>query len=155
MKIKKFREKEKFTRYKNEPNNPYSLSNNNVRSIYEDRSGVLWIGTRGGGLNKLVPSDTEGSPPTFIHYKKEPNNPNSLSSKNVLSIYEDQSGVLWLGTLVGLNKFDREKETFTQYKYEPNNHNSLSSNIVTQAIRVPRLVFINLKATEGCYMSLH
>ena len=66
------REEEKFTQYRNEPNNPNSLSNNYVRSIYEDQSGVLWIGTR-DGLNKLVPSDNEGSPPAFTHYKNEPN----------------------------------------------------------------------------------
>jgi signal transduction histidine kinase/CheY-like chemotaxis protein/ligand-binding sensor domain-containing protein len=93
-----------FIHYKNDPDNPHSLSNNFVYSIYEDRSGTLWIGTFGGGLNKVVPSKSEGSPPTFIHYKNDPNNPNSLSSNLVLSIYEDKSGILWIGTGGGLNK---------------------------------------------------
>jgi len=128
------REKEKFTQYKNELNNPNSLSNNNVESIYEDQSGVLWIGTR-AGLNKLVPSNNEGSSPTFTHYKKEPNNPHSLSGNKVYSIYEDQSAVLWIGTLGGLNKLvpsdnERSPSTFIHYKHDPNNPNSLSANNV-------------------------
>jgi ligand-binding sensor domain-containing protein len=50
------REKEIFSHYQHHPNNPNSLSNNNVSSIYEDpdEPGVLWIGTAGGGINKLI-----------------------------------------------------------------------------------------------------
>ncbi|MFZ1977160.1 MAG: two-component regulator propeller domain-containing protein, partial [Bacteroidota bacterium] len=33
--------------YRSEIGNPYSLSNNKVRFIYEDRRGILWIGTDG------------------------------------------------------------------------------------------------------------
>lgn len=32
-----------------------SISHNNILSIAEDRSGSLWIGTWGGGLNRLAP----------------------------------------------------------------------------------------------------
>jgi len=128
------REQQKFTPYKSNSNNPNSLSHNNVWSIYEDRSGALWIGTL-GGLNRLVPSENEGSPPTFIHYKTHPDNPNSLSSSRVLSIYEDRSEILWIGTHGGgLNRLRSENEgspaTFTHYKHDPKNLNSLSHNTV-------------------------
>ncbi|MCH7756083.1 hypothetical protein IH970_13300, partial [candidate division KSB1 bacterium] len=36
-----------------DPNDPKSLSNDIVLSICEDSSGILWIGTRGGGLDKF------------------------------------------------------------------------------------------------------
>jgi len=116
------RKKEKFTHYKNNPNNPNSLSYNAVYSIYEDPDEVgrvLWIGTLGGGLNKL---DREKEAPTgvaFTHYQHDPNNPNSLSDNGVLSIYEDPDEVgkmLWIGTAGGLNKFDREKGRMTHYR---------------------------------------
>ncbi len=29
------------------------LSNENVRDIYQDRDGVIWLGTYGGGLNRF------------------------------------------------------------------------------------------------------
>jgi signal transduction histidine kinase/ligand-binding sensor domain-containing protein/class 3 adenylate cyclase len=124
------REKQQFSHYQHDPNNHFSLSNSYIFSIYEDKSGSLWIGTYGGGLNKLVPSENDRSPPTFKHYKHDSNIPFSLSHNYVLSIYEDKSGSLWIGTQRGLNKFDREKEQFTHYKHDPDNPFSLSHNPV-------------------------
>jgi signal transduction histidine kinase/ligand-binding sensor domain-containing protein/class 3 adenylate cyclase/ActR/RegA family two-component response regulator len=124
------REKEQFTHYKHDPDNSFSLSNNDVRSIYEDRSGDLWIGTYEGGLNKLVPGENEGSPSTFKHYKYNPDNPTGLSDNFIVTIYEDKSGFLWIGTNGGLNKFDREKEQFIHYQHKPDNPFSLSHNHV-------------------------
>ena len=121
-----------FIHYRHDPNNSNSLAGNNVDVIYEDQSGILWIGTYGAGLNKLIPSDKEGVPSTFIHYKHDPTESNSLSHNVIRSIYEDQSGVLWIGTSEGgLNKFDRKKRKFTHYKREANNPNSLSTNSVS------------------------
>jgi signal transduction histidine kinase/ligand-binding sensor domain-containing protein/DNA-binding response OmpR family regulator len=135
--LNKFNLKNKqFNYYTNEPDNPASLSNNIVLSIYEDKSGVLWIGTYGGGLNKLIRGDTEESPPTFIQYKHDPNDPTSLGSNIVLSIYEDKSGVLWIGTYDGgLNKLIRSDSeespsTFIQYKRDRNDPTSLRSTTV-------------------------
>ena len=42
-----------FVVYRHDPQDPQSLSDNFVESIYEDQSQVLWIGTRGGGLNQF------------------------------------------------------------------------------------------------------
>jgi DNA-binding NtrC family response regulator/ligand-binding sensor domain-containing protein len=108
-----------FIRYQHDPNDPYSLSHNRVKTIYEDRRGVVWIGTWGGGFNRLVQGDNEGSFTTFIRYQHDPENPNSLSSNDILSIREachDSTGVLWIGTGGGgLNKFDPENDTFIHY----------------------------------------
>jgi len=65
------------------------LSHKIVRTIYEDKSGNLWIGTRGNGLNK-IPSD---GGPTIIF-----NTSNGLSNDAVLSLAEDDFGYLWIGT---------------------------------------------------------
>jgi len=123
------REMEQFTHYKTNPRDPNSLSNNFIYSIYEDRSGTLWIGTL-DGLNKLVPSANEGSPPTFIHFKAHPHDPNNLSNSEVLTIYEDKSGVFWIGTPGGLNKFDRAKETFAYYMEKDGLPNDLIYDIL-------------------------
>ena len=120
-----------FIHYKHIPGDPKSLRHDAVFSIYEDNSGTLWVGTLGGGLNKLVSSDNEGSSNTFIHYMNDPKNPTSLSSNVVGSIFEDGSGNLWIGTWGGgLNKFDRVNESFTQYEFDPNNSKSLNGNWV-------------------------
>ncbi|HEY9725779.1 MAG TPA: histidine kinase dimerization/phosphoacceptor domain -containing protein, partial [Chroococcales cyanobacterium] len=67
----------------------------------------------------------------FTHYTHEPNNLNSLSSDKIWSLYEDQFGLLWIGTGGGgLNKFDRETGKFTHYTHNSNNPNSLSDDNV-------------------------
>jgi len=121
------RDDETFIRYPRDQNNPPSLSHSEVRAILEDRSGALWIGTYGGGVNKLLPNENGESPSAFINYRHEPDNPNSLSHNMVIAIHEDQSGRLWFGTLGGgLNRFDREREAFICYREK----NGLPSNII-------------------------
>lgn len=66
-----------------------NISNSIVRSVYEDRDGTLYIGTRGGGLNILRP----GQQPTQII-----NPSNGLSHSTVLSLNKDKHGNLWVGT---------------------------------------------------------
>jgi signal transduction histidine kinase/ligand-binding sensor domain-containing protein/DNA-binding response OmpR family regulator len=120
-----------FIHYKHNPDDPRSLSHNAVFSIFEDYSGTLWIGTIGGGINKIVPNDPDESSHSFIHYLNNPGEPTSLSNNSVWSIFEDTSGDLWFGTLGGgLNKFDEVNEAFTNYKSNPNDSKSLNGNWV-------------------------
>jgi ligand-binding sensor domain-containing protein len=63
--------------YKYDPENSESLSHSVVSQIYENRSGNLWIGTDGGGLNRLA----RGSG-TFSSYQAGSGN-NSLSNNHV------------------------------------------------------------------------
>ncbi len=55
------------TDYKNDPSIINSISDNRVYNIFKDSNGELWIGTYGGGLNKM--NRAEGS---FINYKNDP-----------------------------------------------------------------------------------
>jgi len=77
--INKFdRKTEKFIRYKHNHNDPNSLYNNNIYSMYKDKSGIIWISTHGGGLSRFDP-DIQN----FTHVKNEPGNENSLSNNSV------------------------------------------------------------------------
>jgi signal transduction histidine kinase/ligand-binding sensor domain-containing protein/DNA-binding NarL/FixJ family response regulator len=117
---------EQFTAYYTDPNDPRSLSNNNVTTIYEDHSGTLWIGTFGGGLNKF---DREKG--YFVQYQANPDDPYSLSNNNITTVYEDRSGILWIGTFGGgLSKFDRRTERFSHFRQVPGDSSSLSYNWV-------------------------
>lgn len=121
-----------FRHYKNNPNDPASLSHNNVRSIYKGRSGILWIGTDGGGINKFDPKMRK-----FVHYRADLGDPHSLGNNNVRCIYEDRSGVLWIGTDGGeVNRFSRKEiqnadsDSFTRFRIQPGRPNGLRHNEV-------------------------
>jgi ligand-binding sensor domain-containing protein/signal transduction histidine kinase len=62
-----------------------------VRAVFEDRSGVLWVGTWGGGLHRLVEGEGSFEPIT-----------GPLSNHSVWAIHEDDTGALWLATDRGL-----------------------------------------------------
>ena len=47
-------------RYKHDPGSNRSLIDNSVYSIYEDRSGIIWIGTYGSGLSRFDRYSVEG-----------------------------------------------------------------------------------------------
>ncbi len=124
------RETGQFTHYQHNPNDPASLSDNVVLSIWEDPSGALWIGTANGGLNKL-----DRSTGRFTRYQHNPDDPYSLSSNSGVTIYPDTlrsrgdwTGMLWVGTSNGLNKFDVGTQRFTRYQHIPGDAQSLSDN---------------------------
>ena len=84
-----------------------------VNNIVGDQTGIMWLGTK-DGLDKFDPK-TE----TFIHYEHNPDNPNSITSGELLSLFLDPNGTLWIGTQNGLNSFDPETEIFTRYLHNP------------------------------------
>lgn len=119
-----------FARYKHDPFEANSLSNNNVRSMYKDHDGVLWVGTN-GGINKvesLISGDSSSI--VFSHYVNDPNDPYSLSNNSIWTIFEDRSGTMWFGSDEGLNVYDKEKNQFIRYAHDPLDSKSLSHNFV-------------------------
>lgn len=98
----------KVDHWRNEPENPTSLSFNDVWSLYMDRKGRLWIGTNGGGLD-LFNEDTSA---IFYNWNSNNKEGKKLSSDNIYTIRESVKAknlqnqtVLWIGTANGLNKF--------------------------------------------------
>jgi PAS domain S-box-containing protein len=122
------RRTDSFTNYSNDPADPSSLTENKVVSLYLDsKSDTLWIGTWGGGLNRLDLNDPLHTDPqlaTFTHYRHNPDDPSSISEDSVWSIHESGDGTVWLGTQLGLNHFDPATESFEHYTEKsgmPNN----------------------------------
>lgn len=93
-----------FTVYKNDAHDRKSLTNNFIKTLFEDKSGDIWIGTIGGGLSRF---DCQKN--VFTNFQNDPKNPNSISDNLVNSVVEDRKGNIWIGTQRGLNMFDKEK----------------------------------------------
>lgn len=109
--------------YRHDPANPNSLSDDRVYSVYGDRSGIIWIGTK-SGLDRFDPT-TE----SFVHFKHDEKDPATLSDNWVWPIYEDRSGTLWVGTVRGgLNRMNKKTGTFTRYKHNTSDPTSLSDD---------------------------
>lgn len=119
------RSRNTFKYYKNDPNDPLSLSSNNAWKIYEDREHNIWVGTYGGGLNRFDPSKK-----SFTHYVYDKNNPRGISSNNIYSILEDTDGQLWISTDGGgLNRFDKKTNAFSHFLHDEKS-NSICDNSV-------------------------
>ncbi len=118
--------KGRFINHQFEPGRSSSITSNQVRTVYEDRTGDMWIGNYPSGINFF--DRTSAAITTFT---SDALNPNSLSHKSILSINEDANGNLWFGSDGGgLNYFDRKNETFKHYTHERSNSSSISSNAV-------------------------
>lgn len=103
--------KPKFKSYRYSFNDPNSLSNNDVRSIFIDDNGTLWLGTFGGGLNKFIPPKVDGDTVKFIHYRQT----DGLANDVIRGILQDDEGNLWIGTANGLSKFNPKDNSFLNF----------------------------------------
>lgn len=90
---------ETFTRY------PIPLATH----ITQDTAGLLWVTTL-GGLYRLDPASGE-----IQHYSHDPNDPSSLSSKNLSYCGEDKTGTFWVASNGGLDEFDRKVGKVTRH----------------------------------------
>ncbi|MEE9118717.1 MAG: two-component regulator propeller domain-containing protein, partial [Calditrichia bacterium] len=117
----------KIKHYKNQPDNPASLSDNEVWAIYQSRkeSKDLWIGTIKGGLNRFDIQTEE-----FTHYQHQPGNQSSLAGNFVYSVFKDKSGLMWIGTNLGVDKFEPLKPRFQTIPDHAGKPEGLSGNFV-------------------------
>jgi len=120
------RREPRFVHYRHKPGDHSSLSEDTVHYIYQDRTGTIWIGTGGGGLNRLNPDSR-----TFTRYMHDPEDTSSLSDNWVYAIMEDNSGRFWVGTASGgLNLFDPEHGDYRHFRHDPSDPRSISSDRV-------------------------
>lgn len=138
-------EKDRLTRFVHSAQDSGSLSQNQPMKLYEDRQGTLWVGTNLGGLNKFdkrtnrfvycgfrsviaIYEDTKGnfwigdyhsglslfnrenSTVVRNYSRKE-----GLMTNAVWGISEDNSGNLWIQTVIGMLKFNPMTERFRLY----------------------------------------
>ena len=111
-KEEKFKNQPRFEVFRNDPVNDRSISHNYILSIYESQKGDLWIGTFGGGLNKLVLSK-DGKIDGFVSYSEAEGLPNDV----IKGVLEDESGNLWISTNQGLSKFDPQGVVFKNFNF--------------------------------------
>lgn len=113
-----------YIRIRNQYDDPLSLSNNQIYSLYEDDAGIIWIGSF-TGINKYDPNSSK-----FRHHKKNPANPKSLLSDVIFAFMEDEDGVIWVGSENGINLFKPETASFELPKDEIGKPTRLVNGVV-------------------------
>ncbi len=107
-----------FRNFIHNPEDKNSLVYNDVVHIQEDSRGALWLGTFGGGINRLTLSKDS----TFLFEVFDESM--GLCKDEVYGILEDNQGFLWFSTENGLSRFDPKTMSFENF----NKSNSLRSN---------------------------
>lgn len=95
-----------LTHFKHSDLNKSSLSNDNVYSIVESKQGEIWIGTFGGGLNKVVDN---GGQIYFQHAQSGLEFYDLDKYSKIRCLLSDNEGILWVGTTAGLLQIEAEK----------------------------------------------
>lgn len=88
------------------------LGNNQVFTIFQDRSGFFWIGTL-GGLHRIKGDDYD----LFVTSKDT----SSIPDSRVEKIFQDKHGNLWIGTHDGVCRYNPDKNNFRRFE----THNEL------------------------------
>lgn len=109
----------------------YSLSDNNIYSIYQDSKDRIWIATYGGGVNYLDYS--KNGEVIFINHRNHLKNYPINQCHRTRFITSDDKGYIWIGTTKGLLSFeetfsDPEKITFNHHIRIPGDKYSISNN---------------------------
>jgi signal transduction histidine kinase/ligand-binding sensor domain-containing protein/DNA-binding response OmpR family regulator len=92
-----------------------------VRTIREDKQGIMWFGTRGGLVSYNKVSQNYNS------FLRDEDENLSLSLNSVLSLCVDSKGDLWIGTRGGINYRNIDKQVFIHIKASNNDNRFLNN----------------------------
>lgn len=89
-----------------EAGNIKSIPGNSIITLFEDKKQNLWIGTEGYGLS-MYNAKTDN----FVNY----NTSDGLPSNTIYKILEDDLGLLWMSTGMGLARFSPDNKKIEVY----------------------------------------
>lgn len=118
--------KKNFTRYKHNPLNYSSLTDNDIKCFLKDRHGCLWVGTIAGGINFYNKANAnftnigESIPPDF-----------GLNNAIVSAVAKENNEALWVGTYGGgLNYVDLKNKISYSFTVDDRDEKK-TKNIIT------------------------
>ncbi len=98
-----------LNKFEYDPKDFNSISKNNIMSLYRDKTGIIWAGTNGGGVNKF-----DSNRKKFLHVRKTLDS-KSLSYDKIRSFFEDSNNTLWVGTEGGGLNMLKSNKTYNEY----------------------------------------
>lgn len=102
------------------------LTNDTVYSLLEDTSGIIWIGTNGGAINRIIPGWE-----SFQLWNQKRIDSDSYTPGKVNTLFEDSFGNIWVSIYnYGIDMFDSEEHIFKHFQNDPDDNTSLSNDII-------------------------
>lgn len=102
----------KIVKYRTDENKLHSLSNNFIAAMDKQNDSVYWVGTLGGGLNRLLLKGTEDNAYEATVY----DNSSGMSSNDIEIVLVDKEGCVWTGGN-GIVKLDPKTGHTVKYDY--------------------------------------
>jgi ligand-binding sensor domain-containing protein len=129
---------DRFETFLHDDKDSNSLTVNEIFSLAKDPKGNIWIGTYNGGVDKLIRTDTgkeyKRTGYSFLHYKHNEKDSNSISNDQVFSVCFDKAGRAWAGTINGVNIIDEQAKKIVRLYADPEDKNSISNNAVNKIV---------------------
>lgn len=110
-----------FQRHQYFSDKPSSLLHDDIKGLELDKDGVLWIAT-GRGINsiaidRLFSTSKEITPSIeFSKITRENQDINGLITNTLTTIYHDDQGMLWVGSVGGISIFNPLVNQFKQFE---------------------------------------
>lgn len=111
------------------------LPQSRAMEIVQDQHGFLWIATQDG----LARFDGQ----SFLTFRPDPSDSASISRSEVLSLFIDRDGTLWIGTDRDINRLEAGPEEFVAATDDPAQ--------TSDSYRRPSFIHISMPAGEGLF----
>ncbi|MFW6301723.1 MAG: ligand-binding sensor domain-containing protein [Bacillota bacterium] len=104
-----------------------------IYSIFQDDSSIIWLGTNGGGLNRVNPAKQN-----FVILAHDAENPSSLSQGKVNNIFIDKTGDIWFSIYSkGLNRYLPAENRLVKYNSNPEADNdNLTADSIMDIVEI-------------------
>ncbi len=104
-------------RYRHDPNDPFSLSSDAIKSTGEDNTGAFWVATSEG-----IDAFDRDKGKVALHIP--------LHETGEMSFHQDRSGLFWIIHVAGdgLAVYDRKTNSLTRYSFHPRNVSQTAPN---------------------------
>jgi len=102
-----------------------------VRYLYQDSKGFIWAGTN-DGIIRFNPDELIKNTKAYKIYRMDQTNNYGLNCNDIKTFYEDEEGIVWIGTAGGgLNKYIPARENKSEKFIAYTTKNGLSGDIVS------------------------
>ena len=105
------------------------LTDDAIRSLVEDDQGLLWIGTRNGGLYVLDPNSIANQEIKIQLFSPKTDG-SSVFNRNILNLFKDSNGNIWIGTEAGFDFVDPKGESIQLIDHSANKDTQIAHDRV-------------------------